>query len=337
MVVKLDVYEQDNIIGQITKNAPMRLRMEAYVKSLQNRIVEGIEQVDGKKFERTEWSRPNHGGEGITCVLQDGNVIEKGGIAVSVVYSTLTKQAIHQMRHDRGKKLPEVEDEDDGLPFFVTGISQVIHAKNPNAPTVHLNYRYFEVFDPKSGNPLLWWFGGGADLTPNYLFEEDCIHFHQLYKEGCDLVNPLFYKKFKKNCDEYFYNTHRGETRGIGGIFFDDLDDASPDELFRLIQALGDRFLPSYLPILKKRCDMPFTLEMVEWQQIRRGRYVEFNLLWDRGTKFGLQTPCARVESILMTMPLTARWEYMYKVDPKSKEAELENVLKNPRDWIPLN
>lgn len=313
----------------------MRLRMEAYVKDLQNRIVESIEQVDGKKFERTEWSRPNHGGEGITCVLQEGNVIEKGGIAVSVVYSTLNKEAIHQMRNDRGKKLPADKDE---LPFFVTGISQVIHAKNPNAPTVHLNYRYFEVFDPETGNAILWWFGGGADLTPNYLFEEDCIHFHQQYKEGCDLVNKSFYKQFKLNCDKYFLNTHRGETRGIGGIFFDDLDTASPDELFTLVRALGDRFLPSYIPILKKRCNIPFTDKMVEWQQIRRGRYVEFNLVWDRGTKFGLQTlNCARVESILMTMPLTARWEYMYQVDPNSKEAELENVLRNPREWVPLD
>ncbi|CAO3590373.1 unnamed protein product [Absidia cylindrospora] len=336
MASKLAIFEQDRLLrakGPIQDDAPMRLRMEVYVKDLQNRIVAGIEKVDGKSFERTTWERPDHGGEGITCVIQDGNVMEKAGVAVSVVYSQLSKEAAHQMRHDRGKALPHCDD----LPFFVTGISQVMHAKNPNAPTVHLNYRYFEVFDPDTGVPLIWWFGGGADLTPTYLFEEDCIHFHSHYKQACDQTDPDFYSQFKINCDKYFYNAHRGETRGIGGVFFDDLDCKSPEQLFSLVRSLGDQFLPSYVPILEKRNVMPFTDEMVEWQQIRRGRYVEFNLIWDRGTRFGLQTPCARVESIMMTLPLTARWEYMYHVKPNSKEDELEVALKNPRDWIPLH
>ncbi|KAF1796252.1 coproporphyrinogen III oxidase, aerobic [Mucor lusitanicus] len=336
MSSKYAIYQSDNAIrakGPIGDDAPMRLRMEAYVKDLQRRICEGIEEVDGKgKFIRDVWQRPEFGGEGITCVMPGGDVMEKAGAAVSVVYSELSPEAIRQMREDRGKDI----DCEGTVPFFVTGISLVMHAKNPNAPTVHLNYRYFEVMNP-DGTPKFWWFGGGADLTPVYLYEEDAVFFHQIYKEGCDKFDKAYYPEMKKACDKYFLNAHRGEERGIGGVIFDDFNSKPAEEIFPFVKELGNRFLPSYVPLLQKRKDMPFTDEMVHWQQIRRGRYVEFNLIWDRGTKFGLATPCARVEAIMMTMPLTARWEYMYEPKEGSREAALVEVLKNPRDWIPLN
>ncbi|KAG0166150.1 Coproporphyrinogen-III oxidase [Apophysomyces sp. BC1034] len=313
----------------ITAKDPMRLRMEEYVKNLQKTIAQGIEKVDGKPFERTAWQRAEHGGEGITYVLQDGNVMEKAGIAVSVVYSELSPAAAHQMREDRGKDIPITGP----LPFFATGVSMVMHAKNPNAPTVHLNYRYFEIMNP-DGTPMVWWFGGGADLTPVYLFEEDCVHFHKTHKEACDMFDLAYYPEFKQWADKYFDNRHREEARGIGGIFFDDFNRKPAEEIFAFVQACGDRFLASYVPILEKRSQMEYTEDMVHWQQIRRGRYCEFNLVWDRGTRFGLQTPCARVESIMMTLPLTARWEYCHEPEPGSREDALVQVLKHPREWV---
>ncbi|KAL0073952.1 coproporphyrinogen III oxidase, aerobic [Phycomyces blakesleeanus] len=315
----------------LTNKDPIRLRHEAFVKNLQNSIVKAIEQVDGGKFERTSWQRAEHGGEGITCVLQDGAVIEKAGVAVSVVYSELSDTAIQQMRQDRGKSL-----EGQGpFPYFVTGISLVMHGKNPHCPTVHMNYRYFEVMNP-DGSTKLWWFGGGADLTPVYLYEEDAVHFHAVHKAACDKHDLAYYPKFKPWCDTYFKNAHRGEGRGVGGIFFDDLADKPAEQIFAFVQDCGNSFVDAYVPILKKRKDHAYDDEQVRWQQIRRGRYVEFNLIWDRGTRFGLHTPCARVESILMTLPLTVRWEYMHEPKEGSIEARLEQVLKTPVDWIPL-
>ncbi|ORX50113.1 Coproporphyrinogen III oxidase [Hesseltinella vesiculosa] len=260
--------------------------------------------------------------------------MEKAGVAVSVVYSELSSAAAVQMRPRYGDQFTE---DLAGKPFFVTGISLVMHGKNPHVPTVHMNYRYFEVFDDQ-GQPLVWWFGGGADLTPCYLYEDDAIHFHQLHKDGCDAIDGsgALYDQCKLACDTYFYNSHRQEARGIGGVFYDNLHHLAPDCLFDLTQALGDRFLPAYLPILTRRKDTYFTADEVHWQQIRRGRYVEFNLLHDRGTKFGLQTPCAQIEAIFMTMPLLARWEYNYYPHHASPEAAMEHVLKKPRDWLGL-
>ncbi|KAI8991784.1 Coproporphyrinogen III oxidase [Mycotypha africana] len=331
--VYCDVIGDDNqrrSEGPITDKDPMRLRMEAFIKGLQNRIVNDIEQLDGKQFTKTVWERPE-GGEGITCVLQDGNVFEKAGVGVSIVYGQLPKAAVEQMRHDRGKEI----DADGPVPFFAAGISLVIHPHNPNAPTVHLNYRYFEIENP-DGTPKMWWFGGGSDLTPAYLYDEDAVHFHQTLKDGCDKFDKKYYSQFKQWCDKYFFIKHRGEARGVGGIFFDDLDDKPADELFNFVKEMGNRFSESYIPIVKRRMNMKYTKEMKDWQQIRRGRYVEFNLVWDRGTKFGLQTPGARIEAILMSLPLTSRWEYMKEVKDGSREQDLEEVLKNPRDWIPL-
>lgn len=307
----------------------MRLRMEEFIKQQQKEIVHELEQVDGKKFRVDTWTR-EHGGGGISSVLQDGNVFEKAGVNISVVYGTLPRAAIDKMRANHKSIDPDVQS----LDFFAAGLSMVLHPVNPMAPTVHLNYRYFETENP-DGSPAAWWFGGGTDLTPSYLFDEDAIHFHKTIKEACDSHDKEYYPRFKKWCDNYFSNKHRGETRGVGGIFFDDLEEGKDQEnLFAFAQSCLKAFLPSYLPIINKRKDMPYTEKEKEWQQIRRGRYVEFNLVHDRGTAFGLNTPSARVESILMSLPLTASWRYMYEPEKGSREQRLVDVLKEPREWV---
>ncbi|KAG0346706.1 Coproporphyrinogen-III oxidase [Podila humilis] len=332
----------------VTDDSPIRLRMEAYVKKLQEQITSELERVDGQaKFQRDHWIRAE-GGDGISMVLQDGKVFEKAGVAVSVVYGMLPPAAVAQMRSQHKTIKPSKKSSSsstsssstdpssqESLPFFAAGISCVIHPHNPNAPTVHFNYRYFEIEDENGGEPLSWWFGGGCDLTPTILYEEDAVHFHKVIKEACDKHDPRYYGDFKKWCDKYFYISHRGECRGIGGIFFDDLEDKPVDELFSYIQSCGNAFLDQYVPIMERRKNMPFTEADKHWQQIRRGRYVEFNLIHDRGTKFGLSTPGSRVESIMMSMPLTARWEYMHEPDAKA-HGKLMEVLKTPKDWIPL-
>jgi coproporphyrinogen III oxidase len=246
--------------------------------------------------------------------------------------------------------LPEREE---GLPFFAAGLSLVIHPRNPHAPTIHANYRYFEITEPNpsSGESeiLSWWFGGGSDLTPSYLYPEDAVHFHSTLKAACDPHGSSLYPTFKKWCDEYFYLPHRHETRGVGGLFFDDLNEGphlrlpshtearrprTPQEIFSFISSLGNAFIPSYLPILQKRHSMPYTPHQRRWQLLRRGRYVEFNLVYDRGTKFGLMTPGARIESILMSLPETARWEYMTEMDEGEEEKKILEVLKKPVDWV---
>jgi coproporphyrinogen III oxidase len=305
--------------------------MEDFIKRNQEEIVRQLEAVDGNKFQVDKWDRPKGGG-GITCVLQDGNVFEKAGVNTSVVYGTLPRAAIAKMRVNHKALDPEVES----LEFFAAGLSLVLHPINPMAPTVHLNYRYFETANA-DGTPNAWWFGGGTDLTPSYLFDEDAIAFHKGIKDACDAHDKSYYPRFKKWCDDYFYVSHRGERRGLGGIFFDDLDESEgkdPDALFSFIQSCLGAFLPSYLPILKKRKDMPYTDREKQWQQLRRGRYVEFNLVHDRGTAFGLNTPGARIESILMSLPLTARWQYQHEPEKGSREERLLNVLKTPVDWV---
>ncbi|KAI5841481.1 Coproporphyrinogen III oxidase [Morchella snyderi] len=307
----------------------MRLKMEAFIKEKQKEIVAALEEVDGKKFITDTWERKSSGGGGISCVLQGGNVFEKAGVNISIVYGKLPRSAVLKMRADHKNLDPTVES----LDFFAAGLSMVLHPSNPMAPTVHLNYRYFETMND-DGSTQSWWFGGGTDLTPSYLFDEDAIHFHKTIKEACDGHDKRYYPTFKKWCDDYFYVKHRGESRGIGGIFFDDLDDKDPENLFSFVRDCLDAFLPSYLPIIEKRKNMPFTPEEKEWQQIRRGRYVEFNLVHDRGTAFGLNTPGARVESILMSLPLTAGWKYMHAPAPGSKEERLLNILKKPVEWV---
>ncbi|CAH0020454.1 unnamed protein product [Clonostachys rhizophaga] len=314
----------------VTESSSMRLRMEKFIKEQQQIIVRELERVDGHKFRQDEWTRPNGGG-GISCVLQDGNVFEKAGVGVSVVYGSLPKPAIAKMRANHKSVDPNVES----LEFFAAGLSMVLHPRNPMAPTVHLNYRYFETANP-DGTSQAWWFGGGSDLTPSYLFEEDAVHFHQTLKDVCDNHDKTYYPRFKKWCDEYFFNKHRGEGRGIGGIFFDDLDDSGHDRenTFAFIQDCLKSFLPSYVPIIERRKNMNFNEKEKEWQQIRRGKYVEFNLVHDRGTAFGLNTPGSRVESILMSLPRTAEWKYMHEPEPNTRESLLTEILRNPKEWV---
>ncbi|KAI1821055.1 Coproporphyrinogen III oxidase [Xylaria intraflava] len=314
----------------VNDDSPMRLRMEKFIREQQKEIVSALEQVDGMSFREDSWTRPNGGG-GLSCVLQDGNVFEKAGVNISVVYGTLPKPAIAKMRENH----KNIAAEGDSLDFYALGLSLVLHPRNPMAPTVHLNYRYFETMQP-DGTSQAWWFGGGSDLTPSYLFDEDAVHFHRALKEACDKHDKNYYPRFKKWCDEYFYNKHRGESRGIGGIFFDDLDEtvADAENTFAFIQGCLKSFLPAYLPIIEKRKDMQFTEKEKEWQQVRRGRYVEFNLVYDRGTSFGLNVPGSRVESILMSLPLTASWRYMHEPEPRSREQRLVDVLRKPKEWV---
>ncbi|KAJ6621479.1 coproporphyrinogen III oxidase [Mycena sp. CBHHK59/15] len=338
----------------------MRTQMEEYIVALQYQIVSAFEALDPESppFKRDSWIRAE-GGSGQSCVFtspsletspKNESILEKAGVNISVIHGTLPLAAIRQMRSDHSS-MPLPDDTPDGLPFFVAGLSLVVHPRNPHAPTVHMNCRYFEITSPPEEGTesklLTWWFGGGSDLTPSYLYEDDAEHFHGTLKSACDAHSAAFYPTFKKWCDEYFYTPHRGEARGIGGVFFDDLHASThfrlpasaprpetPADIFRFVQAIGDAFVPSYLPILTRRHAMPYTAEQRRWQLLRRGRYVEFNLVVDRGTKFGLMAPGARVESILMTMPEIARWEYMSEMGAEgTEEGRLVDVLKTPKAW----
>ena len=343
----------------IAMSSSMRKAFEAYIVDLQNKIVSEFEKLDpdAPPFFRDEWKRPQ-GGYGISSVFSTPysstpatTILEKAGVNISVIDGTLPPAAIKQMRADHAS-LPYDPNTQTSLPFFAAGLSLVIHPRNPHAPTVHLNYRYFEVTDPADkSKTLAWWFGGGSDLTPSYLYEEDAQDFHATLKAACDAHGAALYPAFKAWCDEYFFIPHRGEARGIGGLFFDDLCDREhkrlpgakpedrpwdPEKIFAFVRAAGDAFIPSYLPILKRRMNVPSTDAQRRWQLLRRGRYVEFNLVHDRGTKFGLNTPGARIESILMSLPEVARWEYCSDVgaEADSDEGKLLEVLKNPKAWV---
>lgn len=311
----------------LVRPATMVHKMEKMCMDLQHRLCRELESVEtaNKPFTVDRWLREKGGG-GISCVLQDGEVFEKAGVNISVVHGRLPPAAIKQMR-SRGKNIPD----NQSLPFVAVGISCVIHPTNPMVPTVHFNYRYFEV---DTGDGKQWWFGGGSDLTPTYLNQQDAIHFHTVLKSACDKHGPSYYPKYKKWCDDYFNVTHRGERRGIGGIFFDDMDTPDANDVFKFVSSCADAVIPSYVPLVRQHYNDPFTEQQKRWQQLRRGRYVEFNLVLDRGTKFGLLTPEARVESILMSLPLTARWEYMHNPPAGSPEHQLLEVLRNPRDWV---
>ncbi|AET38364.1 coproporphyrinogen oxidase Ecym_2653 [Eremothecium cymbalariae DBVPG len=315
----------------------IRDRMEELIRRKQREITAELEKIDTVKFRADSWKRGEDGGGGTSCVLQNGTTFEKAGVNISVVYGALSPAAITAMRVEHKKLQISTKgdngEEPTGVNFFACGLSMVVHPHNPHAPTVHLNYRYFETWNA-DGTPQTWWFGGGSDLTPSYLYEEDAKLFHSTHKAALDKHDVAFYPKFKKWCDEYFYIKHREEARGIGGIFFDDLDDRDPEDLLGLCEDCLDACMPAYIPIINRRKDMEFTDEEREWQQIRRGRYVEFNLVLDRGTQFGLRTPGSRIESILMSLPVTAKWLYDHHPEPGSREAELLEVVKNPRDWL---
>ncbi len=301
----------------------MRQKMVDLVHRIQDEICDALKEIDCIDYREDNWSR-EEGGGGRSRVFSEGKVFEKAGVNVSVVHGTLSPQAAASMGGGH-----ELKGED--LDFFATGISLVLHPKNPMVPTVHANYRYFERGEGQK--PGSWWFGGGADLTPSYLFEEDAKHFHSVHKKACDRHEVADYSKFKQWCDDYFFIKHRGERRGIGGIFFDDINDVPKEECFAFVSDCAESFLDSYLPILEKRKDIEYDENQKLWQQIRRGRYVEFNLVYDRGTTFGLTTN-GRIESILMSLPLTARWEYCHEVDGSSEEERLLEVLRKPKDWI---
>ncbi|MEZ6197015.1 MAG: oxygen-dependent coproporphyrinogen oxidase [Planctomycetota bacterium] len=302
----------------------MRRRAEDIVRGAQDAICAGLAELDGNPFHEDRWTRPDGGG-GRSRVLQEGRFFEKAGVNVSTVHGVMPPAALQAARA-RG-----VEVKGESARFFATGVSLVLHPHNPFAPTAHANYRYFEL--EGEDDTGAWWFGGGADLTPSYLFEEDAVHFHSVLKERCDRHDPRFYPEFKAWCDRYFRIEHRDESRGVGGIFFDDLADREPSALADFIADCADGFLPSILPIYERRDGHPFQDEHRRWQQLRRGRYVEFNLVYDRGTTFGLRTK-GRTESILMSLPLTARWEYDHHPAAGSEEARLLEVLRTPREWV---
>ncbi|OLY85439.1 Oxygen-dependent coproporphyrinogen-III oxidase [Smittium mucronatum] len=315
---------------------PIKARMEKFVLALQKSLVGNLELLDNnpqKKFYWDHWTRSDGNGYGISCVLQDSIAFEKAGVNVSVINGKLSPQQLHSMRE---RKVSGDLEEGVDYDFWVAGISTVIHPTNPMAPTSHFNYRYFELVrrDDPDQKVVTSWFGGGADLTPSYVFDEDCVHFHSTLKQASDKHDPSFFPKFKKNCDEYFYIPHRDETRGIGGVFFDDLKDRDLSELFHFVFDMGFAFQTAYLPLVQKRMTSKFTPQNKVWQALRRGRYVEFNLINDRGTKFGLHTHGARVESILMSLPLASRWEYMQTPEPGSEEERTLHILKNPIDWV---
>mmetsp|Transcript_3935 Transcript_3935/g.7158 ORF Transcript_3935/g.7158 Transcript_3935/m.7158 type:complete len:379 (+) Transcript_3935:263-1399(+) len=316
----------DSLVKASDPAQSMRVRFEKMVRKAQDYICSEIEKVDGKaKFQRDSWVRQGGGG-GISAVLNQGAVFEKAGVNVSVVYGTMPFEAL---KAATGKGVPRNHGykEGDVIPFFACGISSVMHPWNPMAPTVHFNYRYFET---EGG---VWWFGGGTDITPSYVFDEDVKHFHGVYKKVCDKHDPAYFPKMKKWCDEYFFIAHRGERRGLGGIFFDDMNDKDPEEIFKFATEAAMAFPDAYVPIMQKRKDMAYTPAQKEWQQLRRGRYTEFNLIYDRGTIFGLKTG-GRIESILMSLPLTARWEYDHHPAEGSWEHKSLQYMINPIDWV---
>lgn len=327
--------------NQTTVDVPKnsKERAKQFVMELQDKICQGLEEIDGKaRFQEDKWER-QEGGGGRTRVIRDGGVFEQGGVNFSEVWGDTLPPSILMQR-----------PEGAGHGFYATGTSMVLHPRNPYVPTVHLNYRYFEA------GPV-WWFGGGADLTPYYGFAEDAVHFHQTLKVGCDRHHPEYYPTFKKWCDEYFYLKHRQEARGIGGIFFDYQNSEgrlyggsnheglahqhsekvgkvnhSWEDIFSFVQSCGNAFLPSYLPIVERRNSIEYGEKERNFQLYRRGRYVEFNLVYDRGTIFGLQTN-GRTESILMSLPPLTRWEYDYQPEKDSREAQLTDFFLQPKDW----
>lgn len=298
---------------------PDREIIQHWFRELQESIVVQLEEADGKgKFILDPWERPGGGG-GVSAVLTDGAVIEKGGVNFSAVWGPAPSAVLKSLNMEP----------DAGTEFFATGVSIVIHPANPMVPIIHMNVRYFEV----SGDS--WWFGGGIDLTPHYVEQEDAAYFHRALKAVCDKHHPSYYSEFKRWADDYFYLKHRKETRGVGGIFFDYLkgdNDFTRESRFEFVKDVGLAFAPLYVHFMKKNHPLPFGKNEKLWQSIRRGRYVEFNLVWDRGTRFGLDTE-GRTESILMSLPPTANWLYNYQPEAGSKEEMTLSLLRKNIDW----
>ena len=298
----------------------MLAQVNAYLKSLQDRICTALEQADGLgQFVEDSWQRPGGGG-GRSRVMREGAVLEQGGVGYSHVFG-------EQMPASATAHRPELA----GRNFNACGVSLVMHPRNPYVPTSHANVRFF-IAEKEDAEPV-WWFGGGFDLTPFYPFDDDIKHWHQVAYDALQPFGEELYPKFKQWCDEYFWLKHRDETRGVGGLFFDDLNQRGFEESFAIMRAVGDAYVDAYLPIIARRKDTPYGDRERNFQLYRRGRYVEFNLVWDRGTLFGLQTG-GRTESILMSMPPLARWEYGFEPEPGSAEAKLYSDYLRPRDWL---
>jgi coproporphyrinogen III oxidase len=290
---------------------PLRDRAAAYFRDLQDRIVAALEAIDGARFREDSWQREGGGG-GRSRVLADGGVFEKAGVNFSDVHG--------EMSEEFAKQVPG-----EGRDFTACGVSLVLHPRSPMIPTVHANFRFLTKGERQ-------WFGGGIDLTPYYPYREDVIHFHRVLRGACVRHAPLIeYDRLKKWCDDYFYLPHRNEPRGVGGLFFDHLEDEH-QRTFAFVRDCGDAFLDAYLPIVERRKNEPYTERERSFQEFRRGRYVEFNLIYDRGTLFGLKTG-GRIESILMSLPPVVRWRYDYRPEPGTREAELYEVYLKPRDW----
>ena len=292
------------------------LAVKTYLLALQQRIVGTLEALDGSPFHTDSWQRPEGGG-GISRVIEEGHFFERGGVNFS---------------HVTGSKLPPSASahrpEIAGAPWEAMGVSLVLHPRNPHVPTVHMNVRFFCT----TGATPVWWFGGGMDLTPYYGYVEDAQHFHRTCKSALDQFGSDFYPRFKKWCDDYFFLRHRNEPRGIGGIFFDDFSEPGFDKSFALLQSAGDAFLSGYLPIAERRKDTPYGEKERDFQAYRRGRYVEFNLVYDRGTLFGLQSG-GRTEAILMSLPPVVKWRYDWKPEAGSAEEKLYSEFLVARDW----
>ncbi len=315
LILAFELLKANNMVNSALKTQAVL----TYLHSLQTKIIEALEVVDGKTFLHDSWNRPEGGG-GNSCLLEGGNVFERAGVGFS---------------HVLGNKLPPAatiaHPEAAGRSWEAMGVSLVLHPRNPYVPTVHMNIRFFVA--QKENEQPIWWFGGGMDLTPYYGFEEDCAHFHRTNKTALDAFNPSYYPAFKKHCDEYFYLKHRKEPRGIGGIFFDDFNELGFEKSFALQRAVGDSFLQAYLPILQRRKDTPYGEKERDFQAYRRGRYVEFNLVYDRGTLFGLQSN-GRTESILMSMPPIVKWRYDWKPENGSAEAKLYTDFLIDKEWV---
>ena len=299
--------------------APEPSAIEEYLRNLQQNIVAALERVDGKSFIKDSWTRPEGGG-GISRILEEGNVLERGGVGFS---------------HVKGASLPPSAAANRpgiaGRPWEAMGVSLVLHPRNPYAPTVHMNVRFFST-TTAAGDPV-WWFGGGMDLTPYYGFAEDVRHFHRTCSDALAPFGADLYPRFKQWCDDYFYLKHRKEPRGVGGIFFDDFNAPGFGDSFAMMRSVGDSFLDAYLPLLQKRMDTPYGEHERDFQAYRRGRYVEFNLVFDRGTLFGLQSG-GRTEAILMSMPPVVKWRYDWQPPAGSPEAALYSDFLIHRDWL---
>ncbi len=299
------------MIGQVKK----------YLVQLQESICSDLELLDGGAvFEKDHWTKKDGNGNGITSVISDGNVFEKGGVNFSIVEGNKMPNSATALR-------PELE----GRKYTALGVSLVLHPENPYIPTAHANVRFFVAEEPDK-EPI-WWFGGGFDLTPFYGFDEDAVHWHTTAKKVCLPFGEKVYSKYKKWCDDYFYLEHRNEQRGIGGLFFDDLNEGGFDRCFEFMKSVGNHFTDAYLPIVIKRKDTPYGKKERNFQLYRRGRYVEFNLIYDRGTLFGLQSG-GRTESILMSMPPEVKWSYQLQVEKDSEEGKLYNHYLKPKEWV---